>query len=55
MPIRPTPFGEAVQRAIDKVNENDVSTRWANAALPEPGRPAPTAAASTPTPSRSAT
>src|SRR5690606_27809509 len=34
VPISLTPFGEAVQRAMDKVNENDVSTRWANAALP---------------------
>ncbi|QDV34302.1 SDR family oxidoreductase [Tautonia plasticadhaerens] len=34
VPITPTPFGEAVQRALDKVAENDVSTRWANAALP---------------------
>lgn len=34
VPIALTPFGEAVQRALDKVSENDVSTRWSNAALP---------------------
>ncbi|WP_169975948.1 SDR family oxidoreductase [Tautonia rosea] len=34
VPIPLTPFGEAVQRAMDKVHENNVSTRWSNAALP---------------------
>jgi hypothetical protein len=34
VPIPLTPFGEAVQWAMDKVSVNDVSTRWANAALP---------------------
>ncbi len=34
VPIEPLGFGDAVQRAMDKINQNAVSTRWANAELP---------------------
>ena len=34
VPIERTSFGQAVRWAIDRVADNDVSTRWANAALP---------------------